>query len=163
MFTSAANLGSKFENGDSPFPATLPNRGVLVRSEASTIPGLNLYLVFVTSWFLHLGTRLSFLGLIRFDLVLISILAWLVFSRNESSNTTKSSADKMLRALVAYSVLTIPFVEWPGTVIRTGIPNFIKGIVFYYFTIAFVRTEKDLKKFLFVFVSCQLFRILDPQ
>ena len=61
-----------------------------------------------------------------------------------------------------YSVLTIPFVEWPGSVIRAGIPNFIKGIVFYYFTIAFVRTEKDLKKLVFVFVACQLWRILEP-
>jgi putative inorganic carbon (HCO3(-)) transporter len=49
-----------------------------------------------------------------------------------------------------------------GSVIGTGIPNFIKAIVFYYFTIAFIRTEKDLKKFVFVFVGCQLFRVLEP-
>jgi O-antigen ligase len=53
-------------------------------------------------------------------------------------------------------------VEWPGSVIRAGIPELIKAVVFYYFTVAFVRTEKDLKKVIVVFVSCQLWRILEP-
>lgn len=74
----------------------------------------------------------------------------------------KTSTDKLLKTLVVYSVLTIPFVQWPGSVIGAGIPNFIKGVVFYYFTIAFVRTEADLKRFLGVFIGCQLLRILEP-
>ena len=118
--------------------------------------------VFVSSWFLHLGTRLPVLGLIRFDLILVGVLSYLALSTGRGGTTGRTSTDSLLRILIAYSVLTIPFVEWPGSVINTGISNFIKGIVFYYFTIAFVRTEKDLKKLVLVFVACQLWRILEP-
>lgn len=131
--------------------------------------GLNIYLLFAVSWFLHLGARLPFLGVIRFDLLLVCVLAYLAFVSNGETSVSKgdtgtavTSTDKILRALVVYSILTIPFVYWPGSVINTGIGNFIKAIVFYYFTVAFVRTEQDLKKLVFVFVSCQVLRILEP-
>ena len=124
--------------------------------------GLILYLLFIISWFLHLGTRLPFLGLIRFDLFLICVLVYLAVSSKRDIGTGRSNTDKLLMTLIVYSVLTIPFVEWPGSVIRDGIPNFIKGVVFYYFTIAFIRTEQDLKKLIFVFITCQLWRILEP-
>ena len=124
--------------------------------------GLTVYLLFVISWFLHLGARLPILGLIRFDLLLIVIMTYLAFSGQGEYSTQKAKTDKLLRTLIAYAVFTIPFVQWPGSVIQAGIPNFIKGIVFYYFTIAFIRTEKELKKFIFVFVACQLWRILEP-
>jgi len=124
--------------------------------------GLNLYLFFIISWFLHLGTRLPFLGLIRFDLLLICILVYLAVSSKRDIGIGRTNTAKLLNVLIVYSILTIPFVQWPGSVISTGIPNFIKGIVFYYFTVAFIRTEQDLKKFIFVFVTCQLGRILEP-
>ncbi|HVY07549.1 MAG TPA: O-antigen ligase family protein, partial [Burkholderiales bacterium] len=56
----------------------------------------------------------------------------------------------------------IPFVEWPGSAIRFGIEALIKAVVFYYFTIAFVDSESRLKRFLLVFVGCQLFRVMEP-
>jgi putative inorganic carbon (HCO3(-)) transporter len=124
--------------------------------------GLILYLLFIISWFLHLGTRLPFLGLIRFDLLLICVLVYLAVSSKRDIGTGSTNTDKLLKTLIVYSVLTIPFVQWPGSVIRDGIPNFIKAIVFYFFTVAFVRTEKDLKQFVFVFIACQLWRILEP-
>jgi len=131
--------------------------------------GLTIYLLFAVSWFLHLGTRLPFLGVIRFDLLLVCILAYLAsISKQDTgvskgdTSTGRTRTDKILRVLVAYSILTIPLVYWPGSVINTGIGNFIKAIVFYYFTVAFVRTEQDIKKIVFVFVACQVFRILEP-
>src|SRR5437763_8724690 len=86
--------------------------------------GLNLYLVFVISWFLHLGTRISFLGAIRFDLILVLILAFLAISKTRRAEGPALPIDKLLRILVVYSVITVPFVEWPGSVIRSGIPEF---------------------------------------
>lgn len=159
----SANIVSMFENSKSSSQATLLNRQLQVGyPQANKNSGLNLYLLFVISWFLHLGTRLPALGLVRFDLLLICILSSLALSSKRDSGARRTETDKLLRTLIVYSVLTIPFVEWPGSVIRTGIPDFIKGVVFYYFTIAFVRTERDLKKFVFVFVACQLWRILEP-
>ena len=125
-------------------------------------PGLNIYFAFMISWFLHLGKRLPFLGLIRFDLIIVCILIYFALLSKSDSSTRGAKTDSLLKILILYSVLTIPFVQWPGSVIRTGIPDFIKGLVFYYFTIAFIRTEKDLKKLVLIFVSCQLWRTVEP-
>lgn len=125
--------------------------------------GLGIYSLFVVSWFLHFAARLPLLGAIRFDLLLVLILSYLAFTKmanNRDSAITQT--DKVLRILVVYSIVTIPFVEWPGSVINSGFPNLIRAIVFYYFTVAFVKTEKDLKKFVFVFLACQSWRILEP-
>jgi putative inorganic carbon (hco3(-)) transporter len=125
-------------------------------------PGLNLYLLFVISWFLHLPARLEVLGAIRFDLLLVCILTAFALTRGKLTSSTTSEADRALRVLVLYSVLTIPFVYWPGSVIKSGLPNFLKAVVFFYFTIAFVRTEPDLRRFVFVFVTVQMVRVLEP-
>ena len=159
----SAKIASTFEAGDSLSRATLPNRELHVEhAQANHNSGLIVYLLFIVSWFLHLGARLPFLGTMRIDLILVIILSCLAFFSRRDSGAQRTKADTLLRALIAYSVLTIPFVEWPGSVIRAGMPEFIKGIVFYYFTIAFVRTEADLKKFVLVFVTCQLWRVLEP-
>lgn len=124
--------------------------------------GLNLFLVFIVSWFLHLGARVPILGMIRFDLILVILLTFLALTSKTRDSAPATTTDKLLRVLILYSLLTIPFVEWPGSVIRFGIPEFIKAVVFYYFTVAFVRTEGNLKKLIFVFLACQLFRVLEP-
>jgi putative inorganic carbon (hco3(-)) transporter len=125
-------------------------------------PGLKVYLLFVASWFLHLPSRVPFLGEIRFDFVLIAILSVLAVLGRDKDGHPASHTDKLLLVLIGYSVLTIPVAEWPGSVIRFGLPNFIKAIVFYYFTISFVKTERDVKSFLFVFLACQSWRVLEP-
>jgi putative inorganic carbon (HCO3(-)) transporter len=140
--------------------SNIPTSGGSQGAEAIT-PGLTLYLVFVTSWFLHLPARLEFLGAIRFDLLLVCILAGLAFLRRTGGQST-SEADKTLRVLIVYTLLMTPFVYWPGSALKSGLPNFVKAIVFFYFTIAFVRTEPDLKRFLLVFLACQVLRILEP-
>jgi len=127
-----------------------------------TNPGLNLYLLFIISWFLRLPARLPILGIIRFDLLLLLILSVLVVSRRLYNGIPAENADKLLRILIAYCFLSIPFVEWPGSVIKFGLPNLIKAVAFFYLTIAFVRTEYDLKRFVFVFLTCQVLRVLEP-
>jgi O-antigen ligase len=128
--------------------------------------GLNGYLLFVVSWCLHLPARVPLLGMIRFDLILVAVLTVVAISEAKRSGkpapANRTTADTLLRVLIVYSILTIPFVEWPGSVVKNGLPSLIKAIVFYYFTVAFVKTEKDLARFLIVFVGCQVFRVLEP-
>lgn len=124
--------------------------------------GLKLYLLFMISWFLHLGSRVPFFGLIRFDFLLLAVLAVLAFLTAIGQNQVGNRTEYLLRTLILYSILAIPFVEWPGSVINNGIPDLIKALVFFYFTISFVETEKDLKLIVFTFVACQSFRILEP-
>jgi putative inorganic carbon (hco3(-)) transporter len=131
------------------------------RAQASNA-GLYVYLLFMTSWFLHLPARLTFLGAIRFDLLLVCLLTAIAFMKRGARSGPPTEADKVLRVIIAYAVLSIPFVYWPGSVIKIGLPNLVKAIVFFYFTIAFVRTEKDLRKLVFVFVALQIVRILEP-
>jgi O-antigen ligase len=124
--------------------------------------GLDIYLVFTISWFLHFGARFPILGAIRFDLILVCIMSAIALSKTKDTTLPATETDKVLRVLIVYSVLTIPFVEWPGSVVKSGIVDLIKAIVFYYFTVAFVKSEADLKKFVLVFLSCQMLRILEP-
>lgn len=127
--------------------------------------GLKIYLLLVISWFLRIPTRIEFLGLLRFDLILIILLTFVVISKKEGAHKTtndKTTTGNLLKFFLIYAIITIPLVEWPGSVIRFGIINWIKAAVFYYFTIAFVRTESDLKKLIFVFLACQAWRILEP-
>ena len=61
-----------------------------------------------------------------------------------------------------FSIVTLPFVEWPGSVLRFGLEQFIKAVVFYFFTVKFVRNSGQLKLFMAVFLGCQIFRIVEP-
>ena len=132
-------------------------------NEVKQINGLNLYLLFTCSWFLHLPSRIPALGVIRFDLLLIVILSVIAFkNRPDDLGKLKGDADKFLKILIIYVLITIPFVEWPGSVVKLGFPNLVKAVVFYFFTITFIRNEHDLKKFVYVFLGCQLIRILEP-
>jgi len=128
--------------------------------------GFNIYLVFVISWFTHLAARLPVLGAIRFDLILIVFMTLTIFFGNKDENLTReiksSKIHKIITLLLVFVVVTLPFVEWPGSVISHGLENFIKAIVFYYFTIFFVTDESKLRLFIIVFLGCQSFRILEP-
>jgi putative inorganic carbon (HCO3(-)) transporter len=147
-------------NGYSHEAATTP----AVSSPAGGVAALgrNLYLLFVASWFLHLPARLPVLGTMRIDLILVAVLAALAYINRSKERSAATEIDKMLRLLFAYALLAMPFVEWPGSVIRHGIPEFLKAVVFYYFTVAFIRSRSDLKAFFFVFLACQTFRVLEP-
>ncbi len=128
--------------------------------------GFNIYLLFIFSWFTHLSARLPVLGIIRFDLILIVMLTLtLTFGNKDekiSNNIKTSKTHKIITFLLIYIIVTLPFVQWPGSVINHGLENLIKAIVFYYFTIYFVTDEHKLKRFITVFIGCQSFRIIEP-
>ena len=126
--------------------------------------GFTLYLLFMASWFLHLPDRFPFLGVIRFDFILVIILTAIiiVLSQVDETYKTQTDTDKKIKILIIYIILTVPFVAWPGSVVRFGMPNFIKGVVFYFFTVYFVNSEEKLKILIGTFLAVQSFRIFEP-
>ncbi len=125
--------------------------------------GFSFYLIFVVSWFTHLASRVPALGAIRFDFLLVIFLLILaVMPSVEEKEEEKTDVDKFLKILIVFSVVTIPFVEWPGSVLRFGLVQFVKALVFYFFTIKFVNSTKKLKIFIAVLLGCQTFRVLEP-
>jgi putative inorganic carbon (hco3(-)) transporter len=125
-------------------------------------PAFGWYLLFVVSWFLHLPARIPILGILRLDLLLVVILTALALSKKPEQGVAREPSDKILKILIGYCILTIPLVQWPGSVVKIGLPNFVKAAVFYYFTVAFIRTEQELRRFIVVFIACQTLRVLEP-
>jgi putative inorganic carbon (HCO3(-)) transporter len=128
--------------------------------------GFNIYLLFIASWFLHLSSRLVFLGEVRFDLLLVGLIFIIICGRKKNEDVTslvqKSETNKYIRVLILYIIFTVPLVEWPGSVLHVGIENFIKSVSFYFFTIYLVTTEEKLKRFILFFIICQSLRIIEP-
>ncbi len=121
--------------------------------------GYIIYLLFIISWLLQLSGRITILGTIRFDLIILSILT--IIAILEINNKALRS-NKWPVVLIIYIIITIPFVEWPGTVLKVGLLSFAKAVVFYFFTVLFVYSEKKLKIFLAVYLGCQIFRVIEP-
>ncbi|MFV8571119.1 O-antigen ligase family protein [Marinobacter sp. SBS5] len=71
-------------------------------------------------------------------------------------------ASKFLVAILFYSILTIPFVEWPGSVLSHGLIAFVKGAIFYFFTVKLIINENRLKNVISLFVVCNLIRVAEP-
>ena len=121
------------------------------------------YLVYVTSYFLHLGERIPALGNIRFDLILVILTtASIILLKEKDAQFRLDRSGVILLGLLLYIVASLPFVQWPGSVMRFGLENYFKVIVFYFFTVMTITRESRLKTFIMVFVSCQAFRVLEP-
>jgi len=123
-----------------------------------------LYILFIISFFLHLPERIPLLGMLNFDLVLIALIFILLLlsKTRHDPEWNESDTGKILKILMLYIVISLPLVRWPGSVLRAGIPNFIKVIIFFYFTVSLITTEERLKKFISLFIVCQTFRVIEP-
>jgi len=123
-----------------------------------------LYLLFIISFFLHLPERIPLLGMLKFDVVLIALIfILLILSKTRhDSERNESNTSKILKILMLYVIISLPLVRWPGSVLRAGIPNFIKVVIFFYFTVSLITTEERLKKFISLFIVCQTFRVIEP-
>jgi putative inorganic carbon (hco3(-)) transporter len=125
--------------------------------------GFVLYTAFMCSWFLHLPARFTPLGAIRADLLLMCALAGLsIVALQDMRSGADRSVRRSIWILVLYAAISIPLVEWPGSVLRAGFPEFLKAFVFYWFTVVFVTSPRRLVIALAVFVGCQTFRVLEP-
>jgi O-antigen ligase/polysaccharide polymerase Wzy-like membrane protein len=122
------------------------------------------YLIFVASWFLHLPARVPILGALRIDLILAAVISGgaIAAAATPVHSAAERRVDRILIVLIAWAILSLPFVEWPGSVVRNGIPQLLKAVVFYYFTARLITTRRRIKQLLVVMVACQAIRVLEP-
>src|SRR5690554_77525 len=121
------------------------------------------YIYFLIDFFLHLSARIPGYGVLRPTLLLVAIISVsLLFQRDRLKDISKSQTYKSILILIGYIIVSLPLVEWPGSVVKNNIPDFVKAIVFFFFTAFIIDSEKRLKIFLLVFVGCQVIRVLEP-
>jgi O-antigen ligase len=68
---------------------------------------------------------------------------------------------RALWILLAYIVVTIPFVEWPGSVIH-NLEGYAKSLCFFAFVVTTVDTTRKLRILISVYAATQVFRVLEP-
>jgi O-antigen ligase len=124
---------------------------------------MSLLTIFIISYFLHLSARIPVLGAMRFDLLLgFLILISIFLSKTDDKWRTSIETAKKLNVFLFYVFLSLPLVTWPGSVIRNNLVDWVKAAMFFIFIVAIVRTERQLKWIILVFLACQAFRILEP-
>lgn len=139
-----------------------PDKNAAALRDADTSVAFGIFVAFLASWFLRIPARIPPLGAMSLDLLLVAVLVILAIRHSVSSREGRPAVEKMVFVLLAYVIVTIPLVEWPGSVAKTGLPNYIKAVVFLFFTSAFVRTERQLRILILAFVCFQCFRVLEP-
>jgi len=124
---------------------------------------LPILLLFIISYFLHFSARFPALSAMRIDFVLGGLLLIVIFMTQLSDKWRVSIlTSRRLNIFLIYIFLSLPVVTWPGSVIRLHLIEWIKVALFYIFVISVVRTEKQLKWIMTIFLVCQTFRILEP-
>jgi len=121
------------------------------------------YLYFICDFFLRFPARIPSYSILRPTLVAVVLLVLLLFAQKDKfKDLFSNSVFKSIFFLVSYIIITLPLVEWPGSVLRENLDPFVKAVVFLFFTALIIDTEFRLKWFVGVFLFCQIFRVLEP-
>jgi putative inorganic carbon (HCO3(-)) transporter len=130
-----------------------------------------LFCAFTITYFLHFTRRWAPLGTIHLDLLLAlaTVIASALAARKgavgrRGSPPPREQMDPVtvrLWILVGYIIVTIPLVEWPGSVLVNMEP-FAKSISLYFLVLAIVDTTRKLRWLLGIYVFTQAYRVLEP-
>jgi hypothetical protein len=122
-----------------------------------------LYIYFIIDYFVRFSARIPAYGKISPTVILFLLITISLFlQRDKFKEDFQDPLFKVVLALIIYIVLSTPLVEWPGSVIRTNWQPFVKAVSFFFFTALIIDSNKRLRIFLFVFIACQLVRVLEP-
>jgi hypothetical protein len=124
--------------------------------------GFYVFCVFLVGYFLHVTARVQVLGMMHFDLLLAAVTAVAIALGRQTTTSGSAGMDpvaKRLLILVGYILVTSPFVEWPGSVPH-NLEAYAKSLCFFF--VATVDTTRKLKVLLTVYVTTQVWRVLEP-
>lgn len=120
-----------------------------------------LFMCFMVSFFLHIPSRLPFLGLLRLDLLLV-LFTFMLIMKVKTDEKSGTKVAYYLKILFIYVLVSLPFVTWPGTALGQGLPNLIKAAVFFFFTYKLVLNEERLKTMVYLFIIVNSLRVVEP-
>lgn len=119
--------------------------------------------IYQLEFFLHFSQRVHAIGVIRPTILLFLLIATLlVVQKNIVRIRLKHPTFVAYSAFLIMLLIIIPFVTFPGSVIKNNFPVFIKAVVFLYFVGLILDTPARFRWALIVFVSCQVIRVLEP-
>src|SRR5690606_32795687 len=122
-----------------------------------------MFQIYQLDFFLRSSARIAGIGIIRPTLLLFLIVAVSLFlQRDKLKERMQHPIIKAMGTLILVIIITLPFVKYPGSVLRHNIPEFLKAIVFLYFMALIVDSDKRMKWVLGIFVTCQIIRVLEP-
>lgn len=117
--------------------------------------------MYTVSLLLHIPERIPAIAPVRPDLILLALLAFSLIGA-QWERVLAQKPGRLLLILIAWIIVTIPFVEWPGSVIRDNWKPFIKAVIFFFAIVLSITDRRRLFIFLFVFLGCQTFRVIEP-
>lgn len=122
-----------------------------------------MFLLYQLDFFLHISGRIPGAGVLRPTLMMFAIIAFvLILQREKIKWRFDQPIFKVFSAFLIMIFITLPFVKFPGSVLRENFVIFLKAIVFMYFAALILDSEKRLKISLVIFVGCQVLRVLEP-
>jgi putative inorganic carbon (hco3(-)) transporter len=139
----------------------------VMREHASRNAAFYLFCAFLVSYFGRFARRVPLLGILHFDLVLAgaALVAILFVPRRTKSNRAEQErldpVSRRLWVLLGYIVATVPFVEWPGSVLH-NFETYAKSVSLFFFVVATIDTTRKLRTLLAVYAATQVWRVLEP-
>lgn len=113
---------------------------------------LGIFSVYIITWFMQLGGRISILGAIRFELLLAVMLIAIAFTLKRQAIEVKSGLAPYLAAFFVALIIQIPFsynVEFSWTIF---VDRVIKFAFMAVFIVHFVRSPTALRYFIMAFM-----------
>jgi hypothetical protein len=145
-----------------------------VREHGSRNVAFYLFCAFLITYFGRFTRRVPLLGALHFDLLfgLITLVAVVMGAQRRDRRTRQVTPRgdawtrldpiaKRLWILFAYVIVTLPLVQWPGSVVH-NLETWIKSVLFFVFVVATVDTTRKLKVLLAIYAATQVWRILEP-
>ena len=121
-------------------------------------------LCFFTAFtFLNISNRIDALAVIRPTVILIGLLFIVILAQGAVVRQRLAvPGARWIVRLLSYIALSLPFVEFPGSILHKNFEVFAKSAIFFLVVLAFVDSEKRLDTFVKLFVGCTIFRCLEP-